>query len=59
MKDHIMPELDKILNKLVIVIIGIYGILLVAALLVDFGTAGMTSTGTARQSGAGPTVTSK
>ena len=59
MKDHIMPDLDKILNKLVIAVIGIYGFLLIAALLVDFGTAGVTSAGTPRQSGAGLTVTAK
>ncbi len=59
MKDHIMPDLDKILNKLVIAVIGIYGFLLIAALLIDFGTAGVTSTGTVRQNGAGPTGTSK
>lgn len=59
MKDHIMPELDEIMNKLPIAIIGIYGFPLIAALLIDFGTAGVTSTGTASQSGAGPTVPSK
>jgi hypothetical protein len=59
MKDHIMPELDKIMNKLVIAIIGIYGVLLIAAFLVDFGTVGVTPTGTAGQSGAGPTVISE
>lgn len=59
MQDHIMPKLEKIMNRVLIAVIGIYGVLLIAALLVDFGTAGATSTGAATQNEAGTTAPSK